>query len=167
MNDKLSGNIITINGVGRFREDGQNTVFFDCDGTLLDKVWDKKDFPYNPHITLYDGLSQDFADKLEATIGHFDYNLDFISDRLQPMISIKGVPKSGIMLNYDPWSTYSITGEYVSNVELVELSMDRRLELIERICRHLAGISASRQGALGSSLVKEPIQAHHKSDSAD
>lgn len=148
LNKTLEGNCITIRGLGRFRGAGQRTVFFQCDGTRLGLVWEKKDFPYNPHITLYDGKSEGFADKLEAVARRYEYAVEFESDRLEPMITVKGVRRPDLFLSYDPVFMARILGEYVLTSEIITTSLERRLELIDCVCRHLSSLSV-RQSAVG------------------
>jgi hypothetical protein len=81
----LVGNIVTVFGVGRFAGQAgaqQNTVVLRCDGTRLRVVWDKPDFPYNPHITLYDGPDPAVADAVAEVLGRHRLSLRFVSDRL-------------------------------------------------------------------------------------
>lgn len=55
---------ISVIGIGRFKSENQNTVFLRVEGKELSSVWDKSDYPYNPHLTLYDGNDADFSEKL-------------------------------------------------------------------------------------------------------
>ncbi len=55
---------VSVLGVGNFFGPNQNTVFLRCGSEYMKKIWDKPDFEFNPHITLYDGDSRDFALKL-------------------------------------------------------------------------------------------------------
>lgn len=55
-------------GVDRFTSTHQNTIFIKVDAQELHSVWKKPDFPYNPHITLYDGDDWELADRLYETL---------------------------------------------------------------------------------------------------
>jgi len=62
--NEMIGSKISIIGVGRFFNDRQNTVFLQCGSDFVKKFWKKPDFPFNPHITIYNGKSRDFAEKI-------------------------------------------------------------------------------------------------------
>lgn len=59
---------------GRFMSDSQATVFISVDLGTLSPLWHKPDFPDGlPHITLYDGKSQDFATKLRNVLAKYEF----------------------------------------------------------------------------------------------
>src|SRR5690348_9290015 len=54
---------VAVVGLGTFFDDTQNTVFFKCESDELAEVWWKKHYrSINPHITIYDGESREFAE---------------------------------------------------------------------------------------------------------
>lgn len=143
LNRVLAGNRITIESVGRFRENGQQTVFFRCSGTRLRKVWSKRDFPFNPHITLYDGHSKLIADRLEQIVEAYNYRLDFVSDRLVPIALGAHGLEWRLERIYNPEVMYHVWGEYHSSEQIRQLPEEKRFKLIERICQHLSWLSRS------------------------
>lgn len=55
---------VSVFGAGDFFADSQNTVFLRCGSPMIKKHWKKKDYPYNPHITIYDGRSRLQAERV-------------------------------------------------------------------------------------------------------
>ncbi len=81
---------IAVGGVGQFRGGGQNTVFLKIGSDELRSVWDKPDYPYNPHLTIYDGSDRDLADNLYAKLNEVRPILAFHVSRLDVVDSPKG-----------------------------------------------------------------------------
>lgn len=145
LNDRLRGNCVTIDGIGRFESRQQNTVYFKCNGTLLKDVWNKRDYGYEPHITLYDGTSDLIASQLEEVVGSYDYDLSFRSDRLEPLVSTKGALRLDLALEYDLALTADVLGHGLDMDDVTEMSMPERLRLVDGVCRHLSALSRSRR----------------------
>src|SRR5206468_2530129 len=78
-NRKLSGSFISIIGTGNFFGPNQNTVFFRCiTDDMIRRVSKKSDYAtYYPHLTLYDGSSEEFAKRLYGRVNHYKYSLIF------------------------------------------------------------------------------------------
>jgi len=141
LNERLAGNRIAVEGVGRFRNNGQQTVFLHCSGTHLKDVWHKGDYPYNPHLTIYDGPSREIAGSLEAILDRYCIRIECLCDRLEPMVSVRGVLRMDLGLHvaahlFGPQHT----GGIGSLQELASASVVDRLGHIERLCRRLAGV---------------------------
>jgi hypothetical protein len=141
LNKSLTGNVITIDGVGTFDNGSHSVVYFRADGTHLRNVWDKSDFPYNPHVTLYDGSSRALADELERVLSGYRYHLQFVSDRLYPMVSVGGTKRFDLLFRYDADFMAPVLGARRTAVELQCLPVRERLVLIDRICQHLSELS--------------------------
>ncbi len=100
-NKDLANGKMEISGIGTFFSEYQNTVYLNCIGTTtLRSVWNKKDYPdFNPHITLYNGESKDYANELVNILEAFDFRFQIDADELQ-------ILKSPVMKG-----EYSIYGE--------------------------------------------------------
>ncbi len=68
INEQIAGIAIDVLGVSSFFENSQNTVYLRCSAPELNQVWDKPDYPFNPHLTLYDGSDRVFAGELLAEL---------------------------------------------------------------------------------------------------
>lgn len=55
---------VSVIGVNQFRTDTQNTVHFRVGAHGMKDVWRKPDYPYNPHMTIYDGPNHSLGDEL-------------------------------------------------------------------------------------------------------
>jgi hypothetical protein len=135
-NKKLSGNRIVLNGVSHFISDKQNTVYFTCMGTKLRMVWNKPDFPFNPHVTIYDGSSKSFALQLYEILSKYKYFLGFYADRITPLIS-KSDSRKSCEPRFDEGNVNKVIGETLESSKINCLSEERRLELIDRLCSFL------------------------------
>src|SRR2546430_8610144 len=82
LNRQISGDTISINRVGNFFDYGQNTVFFECSSPNLKNIWKKPDFPFNPHLTIYDSGSRPFAERLFKILSKHRFNLSFKAEAL-------------------------------------------------------------------------------------
>jgi hypothetical protein len=143
INSKLKGNIIRISGVGSFisRVNNQTTVFFKCDGTHLRNVWGKREFGYEPHITVYDGEDFDFAEELYRLMNQFYFDLTFYSDQLEVLSTLPRQTSFGPKLVFkddfirgilcDPGLTPDLE-------KLDDLTSRKKIFLIKKICKYLS-----------------------------
>ena len=81
---------ISVLGTGNFFSSGQNTVFLKIGASELAEVWNKPDYPYNPHLTLYDGPNAKLAHHLYQSLSNMRIFLKFFVSRLVVATSIKG-----------------------------------------------------------------------------
>lgn len=79
-----------VEGVGNFFDSGRNTVFLKVNSPRLEVVWDKPDFGFNPHLTIYDGPDQDFARKLFSQLESISLRFWLSVTNLQLVTSVKG-----------------------------------------------------------------------------
>lgn len=147
INDKLFGNHIIIDRGDNFFNLGQNTVFFRCTSSKLKEVWKKRDYPYNPHITIYDGHSVEFSRKLYSVVSKYSYNIDLQADELIPLFSDKGQESFYLGLIFNNELISKIAEEDLKSLNVMEMSEEHRLSIIKRICKHLSVLS------LANSLV--------------
>ena len=138
---KIFGTEVFANGVNTFFHENQNTVFIQCQSEQLREVWMKRDFKFNPHITLYDGSSRQFAtallDKLEETVIQFK----FFVDEMQPLESFRGQSSSWLRDSFDEEFAKKVIGRPIKASEVDEMSDETRIALIERFARSLSNYS--------------------------
>ena len=72
---------ISVDGIGTFFGPDQNTVFLKCSSSALRKIWQKSDYVYNPHITLYDAENREVAEDLANQLNQID--LHFVAGLLE------------------------------------------------------------------------------------
>ena len=140
-NRKLAGNKLLLNGVNRFFSENQNTVFFTCAATKIKKVWNKPEYPFNPHITIYDGDSRAFASEVFDVVAKYTYFLGFQADKLTPLITRNGSKSLFRPLLFDCDAIAEIAGEPINRERISHMSVDKRLSLIERLCEFLETLS--------------------------
>ena len=68
----------------------------------------------------------------------YSYDLRFRADQLQMLVSERGQPSVDLRCAYDPAVIAPIVGGYLPAEVVEALPVERRLELIDRICLHLS-----------------------------
>ncbi|MGZ3698579.1 MAG: hypothetical protein ACXVCH_10830 [Bdellovibrionota bacterium] len=147
MSRKIVGDTVSIDRVGNFFDSGQNTVFFHCNASELKNVWNKPHYPFNPHITLYDGGSREFAHKLYEVINRYTYCLKFQADQLEPISSMKGQESMSLAFAFNSKFVRQALGEKIGPRTVLEFTEERRLQLINRLCQHLAALPGGAQAS--------------------
>lgn len=144
LNRKVAGTKIVAEGIGTFFNSRQNTVFIKCHADSLRRVWQKSDFGFNPHITLYDGPSREFAEALVDRLNRVEIQFSFLVDKLLPLTSYKG--QFAIWL--EECVDYNVIVNACGNQFLgpdVRLLPDKdRLSLIGSLARELHSIREKR-----------------------
>ncbi len=138
LNELVHNSRIIVYGVDKFFEPNQNTVFLQCASPELPLVWKKRDYGYNPHITLYDGDSRTFAENLLRILCSFRFNFSFTADKLSPLVMKKGQLNFFSPIETNASVISSIIGRQF-DVRLIDsMSVVERLNLIRKICCHLS-----------------------------
>jgi 2'-5' RNA ligase len=145
INQKIAGDTVEIDSVGNFFDTGQNTVYFRCSAPELKSVWNKRDYPFNPHITVYDSDSGEFARRLFSVISQYKYRVKFRADELEMIESRKGQESFSLALAFNSGLVHRIVGRKIDAGDVRELSADRRLELVRRLCKHLSALSVRNE----------------------
>ncbi len=148
INRRLAGGIASIDGVGNFFGSQQNTVFFRCSAPKLRAVWQKSDFPFNPHITIYDGGSAEFAHRLYDLLSRYDYDLRFRADELEAIESKRGQKSLQLALAFDSSFVRKIVGERIKADIVPILPEQERLDFVAQLCEHLSTFRKERAGGL-------------------
>jgi hypothetical protein len=131
---------------GKFQdstEKNQNTIFIHCSIKELEVFHQKRDYMTSlPHITLYDGDSTEFAEKLLDTLESFHWHLKV---ELEEKSSIKLIDikrKHKIKKNLE-YSTeiinlfQEITGKLLTRDLIINLTDDERINYVKDICSYL------------------------------
>ena len=155
-NRLVEGSEVSIKGSGHFFDFGQNTVFLQCESPDLQAVWDKPDFGFNPHITLYDGSSQEFARNLWEIVSKHPYELSFIAGPLIPLVSSRR-HQGGMALQADLDLRFirKITGLDLDKGGVESLGEDGRLKAIDKLCGYLASSDSQLVSSLWGGSTNE------------
>ncbi len=138
---ELVGTNVTVLGGGRFFRENQNTVFLECGSELLQKYWWKPDYGYNPHITLYDGESRDFAEKLFQVLRNHKLFFCLTVGKILFSESIRGQKAFDLWFGADLDQIGEITGERIDVQSVNTLPTWKRLNMIDRLCTHLVWLN--------------------------
>ena len=136
--ERIRGSIVRVADVGRFFGDGQNTVFLHVSCPDFLSVWDKADYGYNPHVTLYDGDSGAFAEALREVVKRHPIRYAFRARGLEPLVSVQGDPQSPIRAQFDSTALAAFQGERLTLEEIDSMGATQRLEWIDRLAQRLA-----------------------------
>jgi len=165
LSQQIKGSKVDIRGAGCFFENSQNTVFLRCNSSKLKRVWKKRDYEYNPHITIYDGDSREFANALIECLQNLDLNFAAEVDGLSCLVSIKGQQSTELRSAFDNIFISKILGKFVNGEELMHADTLIRINYIRRISQYLAEIcrkSPSSYGVEGfESLHPSRIHPHY------
>ncbi len=139
----VEGFEFNINGPGNFFEFGQNTVYLKCTSSKLKDAWYKPDYGFNPHITLYDGDSHEFAERLWNIIASWNYEISFVAGPLKSLVSSRPHQSGmGLPASLDARLIRDVTNLDVENVTSGVLQENQRLEAIGKLCEYLSTINS-------------------------
>ena len=143
INRLVESSKINIHGSGNFFDTGQTTVYLRCASPQLKAVWDKPDYGFNPHITLYDGPSHDFAKKLWDIVSSRSYDISFISGPLTALVSSRRY-QGGMALqaDLDLRLLRDVAGLDIGGVTVESLGQEGRLKAIGKLCDYLSTIDS-------------------------
>ncbi len=169
VNRILESSEIEVRGAGNFFSSGQNTVYLRCESPNLKAVWDKADFGFNPHITLYDGPSSAFARELWRIISSRPYEFSFVAGPLTPLVS-KRRSQGGMALQAD--LDFRLLQEVAQldadEVTIESLSQSERLNAIDKLSNFLSNVdrqmdthrqAASNDGSPASEIVEVDVNS--------
>jgi len=127
--------------------DTNRTVFIKCASDVLEDFSHKPHYPDSVfHVTLYDGHSFDFAEKLLKVIEEFDWNFRVALPENTKLESIQIKKRRKKTAQSDTAAVFSnelkslfklITNKPMSAEYLASLSSDSRLEIAHEICTYL------------------------------
>lgn len=92
------GKKVTAFGAGQFRSDTQNTVYLSVIADL-EKHWDKPDYGYTPHLTLYDGDDSILASRFYERLFETRVYITFHVSRLHVIEAIRGQASLALFSN--------------------------------------------------------------------
>jgi hypothetical protein len=132
---------VRVLGCGNFFEFGQHTVFLRCDAPELRAVWDKKQYDYAPHITLYDGEDHEMAVELFKILSKqkIDFTISLGVVRLYE--SVKGQKSLDAAFEIDYQEAKRMMGVDFNLSTLRTVPMWQRRQVIERLAAKLSGFS--------------------------
>lgn len=93
---------ISLIGAGQFRSETQNTVFIKVGSANLRNFWDKPDFSFTPHLTLYDGNNSSLADSLYTALVATRMWLKFYVSQVHVVRSVKGQGNMELLTALNP-----------------------------------------------------------------
>jgi len=129
---------VSVVGVQRFYGPHQNTVSLKCELPDLKAIWWKKDYKNGtPHITIYDGDSRNFAEKVDRILSKYDWKFHFSADRLYEYVGSNKQPRFDF-----PWQEYAAVfkrtiGFSLTRKELEQTSEHTRLEYLDCVAGFL------------------------------
>ena len=145
MDRMIDGTEVFAHGVGSFFGYSQNTVFIKCHSEILRDVWQKTDYGFNPHVTIYDGNSRKFAEMLLGRLNHLKFGFRFIVGRLHPLVTHSGQYSMELSQAFNEALFTEVTGAHVSASEVDGLSDEKRVALIELFARKLPEFASSSE----------------------
>ena len=143
---KIAGTEAEADGMDSFFREDQNTVFIRCRSERIREVWQKVDFGFNPHVTVYDGPSREFAMMLLGRLSRLPVKFHFVVGQVTRLVTYKGQYTMSLREAFDEELTKRLVGEPLGISEIERMPSARRVALIELIARELPKFSSSRKG---------------------
>ena len=140
LNSMVRPNSIYVVGAGNFFGDAQdqNTVFFKCEGDFLESVWDKTEYGFEPHVTVYDGPDRELAESIFKVIDRHKYRVPCGADRLEEFeIGNGSNGKLASQIKVEDLPKDLGLGKSFAR-DVFKMPIQQRLELIDSICRYLS-----------------------------
>lgn len=131
----LEGEMVRVKGVGDFFDSGQNTVYLKCESPALRRRWDKPDFGYRPHITIYDGPSLTLARKIRDMIAEQPVSFQFRATRLSPLFSKTDAHRESLRAAMGTGVLSWLLAQKVSLADVASFTEEERIRTIERLWR--------------------------------
>ena len=132
LNSVIRGKSLTVSGVGQFFSETQNTVFLKCTSPSLRLIWNKSDYEFNPHITIYDGGDRLYAEALLEFLEDHRLSFSFCAEQLFVIRSAKGQKSMGLQVRTGQ-VLFQILKEKIAAQELFAMSVNRRIELVTKV----------------------------------
>lgn len=139
---------VCVKGAGAFLENNQNTVFLNCESAAIIKVWQKPDYAKlkpQPHITIYNGKSRIWAERLLKVMTRHNIRFKFHSTELRLLST--GTNQRSFFLHsaFDPKVIRDVAGVSIEPNEIKTMSEDARLQIIDKVCSHLSQLQCNTQ----------------------
>jgi len=137
---------VAVRGAGVYFTAHQSTVFLRCESPDLKRVWWKRDYKdYEPHITIYDGRSREFATRAAEILERHELCFEFVADRLHEHRSSQSQQRLNFL-----WSDYDalfrdIGGSSLNRGGLRAMLAEERLACLDKLARSLSAVAASSE----------------------
>lgn len=147
LSSEIAGEQVVLHRVGYFFEKGQHTVHFEAFSPRLHRVWQKRDFSFTPHLTLYDGpateqRSRATAVELYQLVSRLPIAVAFEARGLDPLISGRGQTSLNVLDGIDFKFVSDVTSSALDRSSIFEVDQQSRRVLVERLCRFMSGQAA-------------------------
>lgn len=128
---------VQVRSVGVFFSENQSTVFLRCDSEDLRRFWWKPHYKdFEPHITIYDGHSRQFAEQVCEVLRHHDISFNFAVQRLYAHDSANG--QFSLALDWNEYRRILMDiGEGHLTVESIrQLNDHERIVILDKIAEN-------------------------------
>ena len=137
LNKIIKNTFINVNEIGNFFEDKQNTVYLKCESENLNKIWDKKDYNYNPHLTIYDGKNIPFAHNLFHSLDDLNIRFSFKTSGLILYNSNAKIPTFFLKGGIENDIIQKIISVDWRSIDPDKLSIKKKLVLIKKCFNYI------------------------------
>lgn len=135
---------ISTLGVGEFRSEVQNTIFLEIKAKDLEEFWDKPDFPFRPHLTIYDGNDAELANRLYERLFEIRMFFSFHVSRIYVVSSVKGQSSLDLISKVNMSAIPELRG--------IDISAARRFSIDEKLFYATAALRRAKSYAHGFQL---------------
>lgn len=118
---------VSVMGVGEFQNKFQNTIYLPVESEVFKGRWNKKDYGYKPHITLYDGANRALASQLKKVLRTVRFFCQLRVLNLRVVGSSRGQNDIRVWFGSGPEILRQLFQEDVDKRFLVDLALEARL----------------------------------------
>lgn len=158
LTEKFQETEVMADGIDNFFCEDQNTVFIRCHSERLREIWQKTDYGFHPHITIYDGSSREFALMLLERLSTLPTKFCFEVGQVTRLVTHKGQYTTSLREAFDEELTGRLLGKSLGIPDIQRMPADQRIALIELIARELPEFTSSNSGQSTPTLENAPRQ---------
>ena len=143
----VEGSMISVRGLDTFFGHNQNTVILRCAAESLRKVWMKRDYDYNPHITIYDGPERSVGQDIIDHLAELDLYFQCEADGVSPHISYKGQRTFDLRTAFDAPFISQVLSRPIELNTIDTMDWPQRLALVVDLAKKLPQIAVDALAA--------------------
>ncbi|GGF76683.1 hypothetical protein GCM10011332_33350 [Terasakiella brassicae] len=126
---------VSVFGLGNFFKYGQSTLYLRAESDLVSKyLWKKNIKKPIPHLTIYDGASKEFSNRLANTLSLYRFFFELQIDKVDVYSTISGQKSMELAFDLNLDLLLEVTGKRYKYEDFRDMKEWERLMLINRIC---------------------------------
>ncbi|MFH5802985.1 hypothetical protein [Alienimonas sp. DA493] len=134
----VKGEILQFGPIGEFVIGRKINLHLECECDALKKVWDKSDFGYRPHLTIFDGTRGPYMESMRRvmlhSLGHFKASCTSLVEYPPP----RGRNHNMLAESLRGGVLSRLVGFNIEPEDVGQIPSGDRFSLISRLCQQLS-----------------------------